>query len=128
LCPLREGSEWHNLNCVKELCDNCRIHLLPVCQQELDVANTKLMDWKRFEMVLAGKTRKGEPKKVVRLEYKTTMAREFLEYAAPKLMPFILHQHNARWQDAQCKKLLEGLKVEKIINFIDFAENYSFKG
>lgn len=75
-----------------------------------------------------GKTKQGEPKKVLRLEYKRTTARAFLEYAIPKILPFILHQHNARWQDLQCKASLEKLEVGDVLSFIHFAENYSFKG
>ena len=78
-------------------------------------------------MVEAGKTKAGNPKKVLRLEYKRTTAKVFLDFAKSKI-PLLRHQHTARWQDAQHRACIEGLQPGEIMSLIDYAENYSFKG
>lgn len=79
-------------------------------------------------MVTAGKTKKGELKRVIRLEYKLTSTRSFLAFAKPKIEQFIIHQFVASWQDKQYKNCLENLKENEVMSLIDFAENYSYKG
>lgn len=69
LCPIEAGQEWHDLKCIRGECERCGVHLIPVCDSEADPANEKLMDWRHFEKVVVGKTKQGEPKKVLRLEY-----------------------------------------------------------
>jgi hypothetical protein len=128
LCFKPEGVTWHNLACIQGGCNHCGVHLIPLCASELDLANQKSLAWRRFEMVSAGITKKGIPKKVVRLEYKQTTAKAFLEFALPKIPLFVQHQHNARWQDVMYKECLGGLQDGEIMSLIDFAENYSFKG
>lgn len=91
------GTEWHHLECVKGECPECGFYLLPICETELDPQNSRTMSWRRFEMVPAGFTRKGEPKTVIRLEYKVTTPRSFLAFAKPKIARFILHQFVASW-------------------------------
>jgi hypothetical protein len=124
-----EGSVWHDMRCIRGECDLCGFHRIPLCENEFDPSNKKLFEWRRFEMVFTGvKTKAGAPKKVVRLEYKHTTARAFLDYASTTIPAFIKHQHNARWQDAQFKESLAKLQPGEIMSLIDYAENYSFKG
>ena len=128
LCPWLPGSDWHALTCVMGECPHCGFDLIPLCEREVDPQNSKEMEWKRFENVTAGKTRQGDPKKVVRLEYKLTTTRAFLQYAAGIFPEFVRHQHTARWQDSQFKESLRKLQPGEVFSLIDFAENYSFKG
>lgn len=100
LCPRENGSQWHNLKCVKGECQNCGFKLIPLCEREVDPGNEAFLDWRRFEMVEAGKTKAGDPKKVLRLEYKRTTSKVFLDFAKTKIPPFLRHQHTAQWQDA----------------------------
>jgi len=86
------------------------------------------MTWRRFEMIQAGQSKSGDPRTVIRLEYKVTNPRSFLAYAKPKITQFVLHQFVAKWQDTQFKKSLDVLKDGEVMSLIDFAENYSFKG
>ena len=80
-------------------------------------------------MVSAGsKTRKGDPKQVIRLEYKVTIPRDFLIYAAPKMKQFVWHQFVACWQDCQFKNSVQNLKQGEMLSLVDFAQNYSYKG
>ena len=75
LCPRENGSQWHNLKCVKGECQNCGFKLIPLCEREVDPGNEAFLDWRRFEMVEAGKTKAGDPKKVLWLEYKRTTSK-----------------------------------------------------
>ena len=86
------------------------------------------MTWRRFEKVLAGKTRAGEPKHVLHLEYKSSIPRMFMAWVVPKIRHFVFHQHQAKWQDAIYKSSLALLQLGEVLSLIDFAENYSFKG
>jgi hypothetical protein len=129
LCPKIPGFDWHSLTCLKGECPNCGFWRIPICHRELDRENDSLMSWRRFEMVtVGGKTKKGDVKKVIRLEYKLTSPRVFLAFAKPKISHFLMHQHVARWQDVQYKASVANLKEGEILSLIDFAENYSFKG
>jgi hypothetical protein len=128
LCPKPVESDWHDIKCLRGECSNCGFQLLPLCNREVDAGNQSPVAWRRFEKVLAGKNRKGELKKVIRLEYKSTNTHTFLQYAMPKVQQFIWHQHVARWQDSEFKSCLADLGPNQVISLIDFAENYSFKG
>jgi hypothetical protein len=86
------------------------------------------MNWRRFEKAVAGKTKTGETKMVLRLEYKTTKPRAFLAWAVPRIKQFVMHQFVARWQDSQYKTCAANLRPGEVMSLIDFAENYSFKG
>ena len=96
-----QGHEWFSLKCLTGSCDKCGVQLLPACNRELDPEKLALVAWRRFEKVLAGKTKKGEDKFVTRLERKMSSPREFLIYAAPKIQKFIMHNFVAQWQDRQ---------------------------
>ncbi|KAG0631145.1 hypothetical protein M758_1G230800 [Ceratodon purpureus] len=129
LCPRLQGSEWHAKSCLKGECSECGFRLIPLCEREVDPENKSTMTWRCFEMVSAGsKTKKGDPKQVIRLEYKVTIPREFLLYAEPKIKQFVWHQFVARWQDTKFKQSVQDLKPGEVLSLIDFAENYSYKG
>jgi hypothetical protein len=78
LCPKPVESDWHDIKCLRGECSNCGFQLLPLCNREVDAGNQSPIAWRRFEKVLAGKNRKGEIKKVIRLEYKSTNTHIFL--------------------------------------------------
>ncbi len=53
------------------------------------------MQWKCCELVVHGQTRAGKYNKVLRLQYKETIAKVFLDYLHPKLKRFVLHKVKA---------------------------------
>ena len=57
LYPKVKGHEWFNLKCLMGNCVKCGVQLLPTCNRELDLGNTILVAWRRFEKVLVGKTK-----------------------------------------------------------------------
>ena len=103
LCPKVKGHEWFNLKCLTGSCVKCGVQLLPACNKELDPKNTTLVAWKRFEKVLVRKTKHGEDKFVTTLERKMPSPREFMNYAAPKIQKFIMHNFLAQWHDRKFK-------------------------
>jgi hypothetical protein len=58
-----------------------------------------VVEWWKFEKVLARKTRNGEQKEVTRLGTKVTSPKMFLAYVAPKFIKFVMHDQMAKWQD-----------------------------
>jgi hypothetical protein len=128
LCLRSLGSEWHSIRCLRGQCSDCGLHRLPICDKELDPGNNSSVEWRRFEKVNAGKTKSGESKIVLRLEFKSTKPRAFLAWATPKIKQFVLHQFIAKWQDSQYKLCAANLRVGEVMSLINFAENYSFKG
>ncbi len=55
------------------------------------------MAWKCFQKVPSSETKVGEPKEVTCFINKPTTPQQFLEYVAPKLLDFVMHNHIARW-------------------------------
>jgi hypothetical protein len=72
-------------------------------------------------------TKKGEPRKKLRLIYKNTTSAEFLEYFIPKLQFFVKHSFVAKWEDRQFRECLANFPPDTVVSVIDFAENYSFE-
>lgn len=93
------GSPWFKLNYVKGECTFCGFHNIPLCDRKLNLTNTRLVFWQRFEKQFAGKTRDGELKEITCLEHKRINTRMFLAYAAPKICEFVLHNHVDQWKD-----------------------------
>jgi hypothetical protein len=52
---------------------------------------------------------------------------EFVAFLKLKLVEFLVHNFEAKWQDAQFKSCLDNLTKDEIVTMIDFADNYSFK-
>ena len=128
LCPKSDEQEWHDLKCIKGECGKCGFQNVPLCEWERDPENEKLLEWKKFEMAPADTNRIGEPKTVIRLKHKLTSARIFIDHAASKIPPFLIHQHTARWQDTQYRQSIDKLKPRELMSLIDYVENYTFKG
>jgi hypothetical protein len=93
----------------------------------VDPNNDMLICWKKFENVCVGHSKDGGDWHAIWLQSKITPPFEFIAYLKPKLMGFVVHNFEAKWQDAQFKSYLENLTKEKIVIVIDFAENYYFK-
>lgn len=126
LCPV-EDSIWYNPSCLKGNCEMCGIDMLITCPLEEGINSTRLMQWKCYEKVIHGKTRAGKDNKVLRLQYKETTAKVFLEYMRPKFRKFIVHNYFARFQDEQYHICLETFPQDSILSAIDFAENYTLQ-
>jgi hypothetical protein len=52
---------------------------------------------------------------------------EFFTFLKLKLIEFVIHNFEAKWQDAQFKSYLDNLTNDQIVTVIDFDENYFFK-
>ena len=128
VCAKAPGEKWHRLECIKGMCTLCGFGGLAVCPKELSSDATNPVAWRCFEKVITGKTRDGKTKEVIRLENKLTSPRQFLQYAAPKLKEFVMHNFVASWQDKEYKWCLQNIREGEMVSLIDFAENYSFKG
>jgi hypothetical protein len=76
---------------------NCGFHILPIYTREANPTNESLMPRKCFQKVLVGETRAREPKEVVQLVNKLTKPWEFLEFATPKVLEFVMHEDVAKW-------------------------------
>jgi len=101
--------------------------LLRLCDKELDPNGDFVVPWRRFEKVRVGVTKQGEPKFAIWLQYRETLARQFLAYAAPKVRQFLLHNHVYKWQERQYKNCLSTLKEGEVLSLVAFSENYTFK-
>lgn len=113
LCPKPTGSSWHKLSCLKSECPKCGFNIIPLCDKELDPSSDKLVSWCRFEKMAAGKTKFGEQREVTRLEYKVTSPRQFLAYAKPRILEFVLHNFVAQWQNKMYKTKCISLWLEQ---------------
>lgn len=125
LCPA-EDDGWHKPSCLTSKCNECGLDQLLTCPLEEDKSNALTMQWKCYEKVVHGKTRQGKDRMVLRLQYKTTTARMFLDYLRPKFRAFIVHNYIAKWQEEQYKISLDTFPPDSILSAVDFAENYSF--
>ncbi len=63
---------------------------------------------------------------MINLEHMYSQSHEYLNFRAPKLQQFVLHNFVANWQGCQYK-LCPKNQASYILAFcVDFAENYSF--
>ncbi len=68
------------------------------CPEEESMLCLKLMQWQCYELVVHGKTQVGENCKMLRLQYKETTTKCFLDYLKPKLSNFIIRNYVACFQ------------------------------
>jgi hypothetical protein len=64
--------------------------------------------------------------KVLRLQYKHTSPRLYLQYMKPRLTRFVTHNFVAQWQVEQYQVCLATFPPKSLVSVVDFAENYSF--
>jgi hypothetical protein len=65
--------------------------------------------------------------KVLRLQYKKTTSRFFLDYMRPRIRKFIIHNFIVCFQVEQYKICLDTFLKTSMMLVIDFAKNYTFK-
>jgi hypothetical protein len=65
-----------------------------------------VVEWWKFEKVLARKTKNGEQKEVTRLETNVTSPKMFLTYVAPRFTKSMMHDQVPKWQDVAYKIVL----------------------
>jgi hypothetical protein len=127
MCPKVEDAEFHNLLCIRGECINCGFTKLKFCSRELDPDCQTMVTWRRFENVLVGQNDEGGDRHALRLEHKSTSPSTLISYLQSKLAEFLIHNFEAKWQDAQFKSCMENLAPHEVVSVVDFAENYSFK-
>lgn len=66
-----------------------------------------LMAWRRFKKVNVESSTKD--KQIIWFEHKLTESIKFLDFVAPKMKEFVLHQFIVQWQDLQFKPNTECL-------------------
>ncbi len=69
----------------------------------------------------------GGDQHAIRLVSKMTPPSKFLAFLKSKLSEFVIHNFEAKWQDAQFKSCLDNLTNDQIVIVIDFSKNYSFE-
>jgi hypothetical protein len=89
----------------------------------VDPNNDQLIPWKWFENVFIGHSDDGDDRHAIWLQSKMTSPSEFVAYLKPKLTKFVVHNFEAKWQDAQFKFCFNNLTKDQIMTVIDFVEN-----
>ncbi len=77
--------------------------------------------------MFVGHSDDGGDQHAIRLVFKMTLPFEFFAFLKLKLIEFVIHNFEAKWQDAQFKSCLDNLTNDQIVTVIDFDENYFFK-
>jgi hypothetical protein len=125
LCSITKDG-WYKLDCLMEKYDDCSQDMLMTCLMELSHNSNKMVQWNCYQKVVVGKTKGGRDYKVLRLQYKLTPARQYLQYMRPQLTRFITHNFIAQWQAEQYRVCLAIFSLASILSVVDFAEDYSF--
>jgi hypothetical protein len=94
-----EFQKWHALDYIKGKCPDCDMNLLKFFSLEKDLEHETFLNWKCFQEVLAGMTKIGQPKIVIRLEHIQNQCLEYLDFMGPKLQQFVIHNFVVTWQD-----------------------------
>jgi len=125
LSPKLSNVLFFKLECVQGRCQFCGFHCLPLCEKELQPTMNNIVEWWKFEKVLAGKTRNGEQKEVTSLETKVISPKMFVAYATPKFIYYVMHDQVAKWQDVAYTS--REMKEGETMSLIDFAKNNNLK-
>jgi hypothetical protein len=126
LYPKLEHDQYHK-SCIKGECNSCGISKLQFCHLEVDPNNDQFIPRKWFKNVFVGHFNDGGDRHAIQLQSNMTLPSKFVAYIKPKLTKFVVHNFEAKWQDAQFKSSLDNLMKNQIVTVIDFAQNYSFK-
>lgn len=126
VCPKGEFEQWHDVKCLYGECGKCGVDTLPLCPDEVNGSDGRVVEWRRFAMeeVLS---KKGKVMKKLNLVYKKTSSDVLIEYLKPKLQAFVAHNFVARWEDEHFKKSMKCFPKDTIVSVVDFAENYKFE-
>ncbi len=62
-----------------------------------------------------GRSNDGKDWHALRLEYKQTPPHELVTFLKPKLVEFVVHDFEAKWQDNTFKMCLESLTINQIL-------------
>jgi hypothetical protein len=71
--------------------------------------------------VFVGHFDDGGDQHEIRLVSKMIPPFEFLAFLKPKLTKFVIHNFEAKWQDAQFKSCLDNLTNDQIVIVIDYS-------
>ena len=104
-------------------CPHCGVDMLVLCPQEESSDCNQLVKWTHYQKVVAGKTKQGKDFKVLRLQYKQTIARQFRQYFRPRLTQFVTHNFISKWEEEQFRVSLFTFPPQPIVSVVDFAKN-----
>lgn len=97
------------------------------CPREMSVTTNELVKWRCFEQKVVGVHEDtGYEKKRITEVFKQTTPGEFVTYFKKKVQQFVTHNFIARWQDGECRRMMDNVPCGVLISHIDFAENYTF--
>jgi hypothetical protein len=116
---------WHDKQCLLGDCCNCGVDSFKICLEAVQF--DKLVSWKSIGYEVVGFINEGKEKKASKLEYKETLAHDFIQYMKPRLKEFVLHNYITRWQDSRFRKVLSNVSDDMVIFCINFSENYIMK-
>jgi hypothetical protein len=96
LCEKGVDEFWHSKDCLFGNCADFGVTtMLRICLGELN--SQKLVTWRCFGQETVGVNNKGKDRKVVKLEYKETIAAKLIEFMKPKLSFFVKYNFLATW-------------------------------
>jgi hypothetical protein len=81
--------KWHNNQSLLGKCVECGVHKLPFCLQELTF--NALVKWRNIGNEIMGISKDGGLKKVPKVLYHDTLAKDLVKYMKPKLRKFLIH-------------------------------------
>ena len=109
LCK-NQGTEFHKLECLERLCQNCgakRLQLLP--EESTQTNSFGTVRWQKFDYVVV-----GEKRRLQLVEMQTYPGEMFL-YFTKLLETFPAHRFRAKWQHEQLQNLLENLPLGYVL-------------
>ncbi len=112
LCPNGRTDEFHKLECIQGNCFNYDISTLQFYLREVDNNTNTIVPRHQFEKVSVGRLNDGKNRYALRLEYKQTPPHQLVTFLKPKLVEFIIHNFEAKWQDNMFKMCLESLTTD----------------
>ena len=126
LCPEKDGSEYHDPQCLERNCKNCGIDGFRISNKEKDITETApIVKWRKFEYVVIGVNSDNSEKKKLQLVDKSTTPGKMFSHFKNLLKTYPSHQFWANWQNQQLHELVENLPVGHAVAVHDYSENYT---
>jgi hypothetical protein len=90
-------AKWHIKQCFVGERVQCGVHKLALCPTEL-IFNA-LVKWHSISSGVVGVSKNKGPKKVLKVLYHDTPAKDLVRYMKPKLKKFLIDNFISQWQD-----------------------------
>ncbi len=107
--------EFHKLECIQGNCFNYDISTLQFYLCEVDNNIDTKVPGHQFEKVSVKRLDDGQNWYALCLKSKQTPPHQLVTFLKPKLVEFIVHNFEAKWQDNMFKMSLESLAIDQIL-------------